>query len=320
MMKILANDGLSSEGVALLEKSGFHVNTTKIDQGQLAQAINEENYEVLLVRSATQVRSDLIDRCPGLKLIGRGGVGMDNIDVQYARSRDIKVINTPGASSQSVAELVMAHLFGLCRYLPDSNRKMPQSGSSDFSSLKKAYGKGIELRGKTLGIIGFGRIGQSLASYALGIGMKVLAYDAFEVNTELELNIGGQNVKVRITKTDMEELLAKSEFISLHVPAQKDGRPVIGSEEISKMKDGAMLVNASRGGIIDEEALLSALNSGKLRGAALDVYVGEPNPNEKILGEGKLSLTPHTGAATVEAQDRVAVELAEQIIQSFQPA
>lgn len=320
-MKILANDGLAPEGVKMLKEAGYTVITEKINQDQLAQAINEENYEILLVRSATQVRKDLIDSCPGIKLIGRGGVGMDNIDVAHARSKEIKVVNTPAASSQSVAELVFGHLFGLCRFLPDSNRMMPDKGSSEFEMLKKKYSKGIELRGKTLGIIGFGRIGQAVASYALGIGMKVKAFDTYVASAGIPVHIEGIDpVSVEISTRSFEEVLMSSDFISIHTPAQKDGKPVITEKEISMMKNGAVLVNASRGGIVDESAIDGALKSGKLKGVALDVFLNEPSPNAELLKNPGLSLSPHIGAATAEAQNRISLELASQIIETFQHA
>ena len=317
MMKILANDGLAAEGVALLENNGFHVSTDNIPQEQLIEVINSTNLEVLLVRSATKVRKDLIDACPGLKLIGRGGVGMDNIDVAYAREKGIKVINTPAASSQSVAELVFAHLFGLCRNLHDSNRMMPKEGSTAFSTLKKKY-KGVELRGKTMGIIGFGRIGQSVAKYALGLGMKVKAFDAISMSIDVKLEIHGtDDVVVKISTQDLKSVLETSDFISLHTPAQADGSAVLKSTELSQIKKGAILINASRGGLIDETALIEALDSEQIQGVALDVFNNEPNPDEKLLVHPKISLTPHIGAATSEAQTRVATELADQIIEAF---
>lgn len=320
-MKILANDGLAPEGVSKLEEAGFEVITSKVEQENLIEYINSNNVEMILVRSATKVRKDIIDACSSLKLIGRGGVGMDNIDVDYARSKGLLVINTPAASSQSVAELVIAHLFTLCRFLHDSNRKMPVVGSSDFASLKKNYSKGLELRGKTIGIIGFGRIGQSVAKYALGLGMKVLAFDAMNMTKEIYLEFAGISpVKITVATVSMDEILQESDFISIHTPAQADGSAVIGQSEIDKMKKGVMLVNASRGGIIDEAALMKGLDEGKIAAAALDVFNNEPTPDEKLLQHNKISFTPHTGAATLEAQDRVATELASQIIEAFQTA
>jgi len=320
-MKILANDGLAPEGIQALQEAGFEVITTKVKQSELISFINNEGVEMILVRSATKVRQDLIDACEGLKLIGRGGVGMDNIDVDYARSKGIKVINTPGASSQSVAELVIAHLFGICRFLQDSNRQMSINGSSDFSALKKKYAKGVELRGKIIGIFGFGRIGQSVAKYALGLGMKVLAYDEISMTKEIYLEFADNTpVKIAISTVDKETILNLSDFISVHTPAQSGGSAVIGKSEISRMKDGVILINASRGGIVDEIDLLEALDSGKIAAAGLDVFTNEPSPNTDLLKHPKISLTPHTGAATKEAQARVGTELASQIIETFQLA
>lgn len=312
-MKILANDGISAIGKKQLEENGFTVVTETVPQDELINAINNENYVAILVRSATKVRKDIIDACPNLKLIGRGGVGMDNIDVAYAREKGLHVINTPASSSQSVAEQVMAHLFSTARSLYDSNRQMPINGFSDFKGLKKKYGKGIELRGKTLGVIGFGRIGQATAKYALGCGMNILAFDPYMEKATIKVEVANQTVDVDIKTSSMEELLGNSDFITMHIPAQADGKPVIGNNEFSKMKNGVIVVNAARGGVIDEDALIENLNSGKVAHAALDVFVNEPSPREDLLKHPKISLTPHTGAATLEAQDRIGEELASQI-------
>ena len=312
-MKVLANDGLDQSGIDGLQKAGFEVITTKVPQEELINYINENQVRTLLVRSATKVRKDIIDACPSLKIIGRGGVGMDNIDVEYAREKGINVINTPAASSASVAELVFAHLFSGCRFLTDSNRKMPVEGDSKFAELKKVYTKGVELRGKTIGIIGFGRIGQEVAKIALGLGMRVLAVDNFaeKVNLKVEF-FNGQSVDFEIKTQSKEEVLKEADFVTLHVPAQKEF--VIGQKEFDLMKNGAALVNCARGGVVDEEALLKALDSGKLAFAGLDVFINEPTPAKSILSHPKISLTPHTGASTNEAQDRIGISLAEQII------
>jgi phosphoglycerate dehydrogenase len=312
-MKVLANDGLDQSGIDGLQKAGFEVITAKVPQEELINYINENQVRTLLVRSATKVRKDIIDACPSLKIIGRGGVGMDNIDVEYAREKGINVINTPAASSASVAELVFAHLFSGCRFLTDSNRKMPVEGDSKFAELKKAYTKGVELRGKTIGIIGFGRIGQEVAKMALGLGMRVLAVDNFaeKVNLKVEF-FNGQSVDFEIKTQSKEEVLKEADFVTLHVPAQKEF--VIGQKEFDLMKNGAALVNCARGGVVDEEALLKALDSGKLAFAGLDVFINEPTPAKSILSHPKISLTPHTGASTNEAQDRIGISLAEQII------
>ena len=311
-MKVLANDGISQSGIDALQAKGFEVITTNVAQEQLISYINENKVTVLLVRSATTARKDLVDSCPSLKIIGRGGVGMDNIDVDYAREKGLKVINTPASSSASVAELVFAHLYGGVRFLHDSNRNMPLEGESNFKGLKKAYSKGIELRGKTIGIIGFGRIGQEVAKIALGVGMRVIAADKFMETATVQIALfDGQTVDVDIKIQSQESLLAESDFVSLHVPAQKDY--VIGANEFNQMKDGAAIVNAARGGVIDEVALLKALDSGKLSFAGLDTFEEEPKPAMQVLMHPKVSLTPHIGAATGEAQDRIGEELAQQI-------
>ncbi|MBP1840852.1 D-2-hydroxyacid dehydrogenase [Formosa algae] len=311
-MKVLANDGISKSGIDALEKDGFEVITTTVAQEQLINYINENQVVVLLVRSATTVRKDLIDACPSLKIIGRGGVGMDNIDVEYAREKGLKVINTPAASSHSVAELVFGHLYGLARFLHNSNRDMPLEGDKNFKGLKKAYAKGTELKGKTLGVLGFGRIGQATAKVALGAGMKVVAFDPFLDKADLELEFfDGQKVSFEIKTISKEDVLKQADFLTLHVPAQ-DGY-VIGEAELNSMKDGAIIVNAARGGVVDEIALVKAIESGKISRAALDVFEKEPQPEMGLLMNPSLSLTPHTGAATNEAQDRIGTELAQQI-------
>jgi D-3-phosphoglycerate dehydrogenase / 2-oxoglutarate reductase len=314
MKKILANDGIDAAGKALLEKAGFEVVTEKVKQEDLSKVLNEQKFDAITVRSATKVRKDIIDSCPNLKLIGRGGVGMDNIDVEYAKSKGIEVVNTPAASSMSVAELVFAHLFSMVRFLYDANRQMPGKGSSEFDVLKKKYAKGIELRGKTLGIVGFGRIGQSVAKIGLGLGMKVIAYDPFVKEALIDIDIiGAEKVSVKIKTQTLESIYEESDFITLHVP----GGTLITSKEIAMMKEGVILVNAARGGVINEFDLVSALNSGKIAHAALDVFENEPTPSSEILSHPKISLTPHIGAATEEAQERIGIELAEKIIQFF---
>jgi D-3-phosphoglycerate dehydrogenase len=312
-MKILANDGISANGVEELEAAGFEVSTVTVAQEQLENYINNEGIVALLVRSATKVRKDLIDACTSLKIIGRGGVGMDNIDVEYARDKGLHVINTPAASSESVAELVFAHLFSGVRFLYDSNRNMPLNGDSKFKVLKKAYAKGTELRGKTLGVIGFGRIGQATAKIGLGLGMKVIAHDPFIEKVTLTVPFfDGQSVTFDIDIESKETVLKEADFLSLHVPAQKEF--VIGAAEIELMKDGAGLVNAARGGVVDEVAMVEALKSGKLGFAGVDTFENEPTPAVQVLMTPNVSLTPHIGAATTQAQKRIGSELATQII------
>lgn len=313
-MRILANDGISQAGIDTLKANGFEVLTVHVAQEQLANYINQHKIEVLLVRSATQVKKDVIDACPQLKLIGRGGVGLDNIDVEYAEKKAIKVINTPEASSESVAELVFAHLYGGVRFLYDSNRNMPLDGDSKFKDLKKGYANGTELKGKTLGIIGFGKIGQATAKIAIGVGMKVLYHDVEVKNKTLSLSFfDGQSISFKLENTSKEEVLKNSDFISLHVPQQK--KYILGKNDIALMKDGVAIINAARGGVLDEVALVDALETGKISFAGLDVYESEPKPEIRILMHPNISLTPHIGAATQEAQERIGLELASKIIE-----
>ncbi len=316
-MKILANDGISAIGKQTLENAGFTVITDKVPQEELISYVNAHNIEILLVRSATTVRKEVIDACPGLKLIGRGGVGMDNIDVCHARDKGITCINTPAASSQSVAELVMGHMFALSRSLHDSYKHM---GSDDFEKLKKKYSKGIELRGKTLGIIGFGRIGQSLAGYALGCGMNVVAVDHYfqePININVPIGNNHQAIVPIHAHENLHDVIGQMDFISLHIPKQADGSAVIGDREFKMMKPGARLINAARGGVIDEKALIKALDDKLISGVALDVFENEPNPMQELLNDDRIACTPHIGAATVEAQDRIGEELAQLIIGQY---
>lgn len=313
MKSLLANDGIAQTGIDLLQKEGFEVITTKVAQEQLANFINTNAISALIVRSATQVRKPLIDTCPNLKLIGRGGVGMDNIDVTYAQSKGIHVINTPEASSASVAELVFAHLFSGVRFLHDANRNMPLEGDSKFKQLKKSYASSTELRGKTLGIIGFGRIGQATARMALALGMRVRFTDRSTEHITLNVSFfDGQSVAFQLERDSLDTVLQQSDFISLHVPAQNGY--IIGPKELEQMKPTAGIINTSRGGTLDEKALVEALEKGKIAFAGLDVFESEPHPKIKVLMHPKISLTPHVGASTQEAQERIGVELASQII------
>lgn len=313
-MRILANDGISPSGKDKLEAAGFTVDLSKVAQDQLESYCKENNVEAILVRSATKVRQDLIDALGSqLKLIGRGGVGMDNIDVDYAKSKGIHVINTPASSSRSVAELVFAHLLGMVRFLFDSNQKMPLEGDSKFKELKKNYGGGSELKGKTIGIIGLGRIGREVARMAYGLGMNIKGHDSyFKDPFDLEMEFAdGQTLSTKITPSSMEDVLNNSDFVSVHISGA--GQSVIGAKEIAMMKDNAGIINTARGGVVNEEALLEALEEGKLKYAGLDVFENEPNPKIAILMSPYTSLSPHIGAATMEAQDRIGEELADQI-------
>ena len=316
MIKILINDGIHPDGQLLLEEAGYEVVTDKIAQEDLPAQL--PNFDAICVRSATKVRATLIDQCPNLKLICRGGVGLDNIDVAYAKEKGITVYNTPAASSQSVAELAFSHMFGLSRSLHLANRDMPSRGGSEFKKLKKAYSKGQQLKGKTLGVIGFGRIGQETAKIGLGLGMKVLPVDLIIDEASLELTFQGiQEIKVAVTvpTVRMGDMLAAADYISLHVPSL--GEPLLGKAEMDKMKDGVILVNTARGGTIDEDALLAALESGKLGGVALDVFENEPTPRQDLLNHPKISVSPHIGASTLEAQRNIGLELADKIIAFF---
>ena len=310
--RILANDGIEADGKSALESAGFTVDTNKVEQADLVSAL--QNFEILIVRSATKVRKDLIDACPHLKIVARGGVGMDNIDVEYARAKGIQVINTPNASSRAVAELAMAHMFSLSRLLHQSNSQM-RDEAADFNALKKKYSAGTQLSGKTLGIVGFGRIGQELAKMAIGIGMKVIAVDPMLSNVNLKFNLNGNEFSIDVKTAKMDELLAASDYISLHVPSSQ--KPILGAEEMAKMKKGACIINTARGGTVDEAALLDALKSGQIGGAGVDAFVNEPTPSKEILSNLKISLSPHIGGSTAEAQLAIGLELAEKITAAY---
>jgi D-3-phosphoglycerate dehydrogenase / 2-oxoglutarate reductase len=313
MIKILANDGIHPDGRLLLEEANYFVDENKIAQEQLASKISD--YDVLIVRSATKVTREVIDAGSKLKIIARGGVGMDNIDLEYARSRGIQVYNTPMASSRAVAELAIGHIFALARMIHLSNREM---GSGDFKKLKKNYEAGIQLRGKTLGIVGFGRIGQEVARIGLGIGMNVVAHDPFVTDADIALRINmfeDMSLNVKIRTETIDSVFRAADFITFHLPG--GSKPVVGADELAIMKNGVHLINSARGGVIDENVLLEGLESGKIGGAALDVFEGEPSPREALLKHPKISVTPHIGASTVEAQSYIGMELADKIIAFF---
>ncbi len=316
MVKILVNDGIHPDGQLLLEEAGYQVDITKVPQDKLPEVLPQ--YDVVIVRSATKIRKDLIDLCPNLKIIARGGVGLDNIDVAYAREKGITVMNTPAASSQSVAELVFAHLFTLARSLHLSNREMPTEGATKFKKLKKSYSKGFELRGKTLGIIGFGRIGQAVARTGLGLGMNImpvdLVYDEMKIDVSI-FSIQDMALSITVRTVEWEELLQNADIITLHVPFT--GKPLLSKKEFEQMKDGVILINAARGGVVDEDALLEALESGKVAAAGVDVFENEPTPRQDLLNHDRVSVSPHIGASTQEAQTRIGQELADKIIAFF---
>lgn len=305
---------MSDQGKQALKDAGFTLYEEKVAQEDLISFMNKEKIDAILVRSATKVRKELIDEVDSLKLIGRGGVGLDNIDVDYARKKGIYVINTPGASSISVAELVFAHMFGMARGLHDANRNMPLEGDSRFKELKKSYAQSVELRDKTLAVVGLGRIGIQVAKIGLGVGMHVIGVDSSDTDGIKTIPFQFYNDEVfnyKIEVKPMIEAIEQADFITFHIPQQKDY--VISKKEFESMKPGVFIVNAARGGVIDEVALVEALDSGKVAAAALDVFEKEPTPEVQLLMNPKLSLSPHIGGSTVEAQERIGVELAEQI-------
>ncbi|TZF93637.1 3-phosphoglycerate dehydrogenase [Chryseobacterium panacisoli] len=313
-MKVLANDGISKAGENALKEAGIEILDNRVAQDHVINFINDNNVDVLLVRSVTKVRQELIDACPGLKIIGRGGIGMDNIDVEYAKSKGIKVINTPTASSKSVAELVFGHFISLARFLHESNRLMPLEGDTHFSAMKKSFSNAYELSGKTLGVIGFGSIGQEVLKIGIALGMKVTVLTRSPKTEVLTLNFfNGQSVNFEITSTnDMDAFLKDADFISINTP--KTNEYIIDTPQFEKMKDGVYIVNTARGGVINEVTLIDFIESGKVAGAALDVFENEPSPELPLLMNPALSLSPHVGGNTVDAQEKIGIELAEQII------
>ena len=293
-MKILITDGLSKEGQAILRQAGIEFDIQFYEPAELLKVIPA--YDGILVRSATNVPREVIDAGKKLKVIARGGAGIDNIDHKYAQTIGIPVLNTPAANSHSVAELVFAHLFALARFIPQANITM-REGKWE----KKTYAKGLELAGKILGIVGFGKIGQIVARLAHGLGMQVIVYDIAETKTDLPIRM-----------VSFPDLLKNSDFITLHVP--KQAQPLIGVSEIEMMKPGVFIINCARGNVVDEKALLKGLKSGKIGGAGLDVYAEEPTQNLELVRHPRVSVTPHTGASTIEAQERVGVEIATKIV------
>lgn len=313
-MKVLANDGISEIGKKMLVEAGIEFVDAKVSQEHLEKFINENEIDVLLVRSATKVRKELIDACPGLKIVGRGGIGMDNIDVEYLIDKGLYVINTPKASCRSVAELVFGHFFALARFLHESNRMMPLEGETQFKALKKSYTKAVELEGKTLGVIGFGGIGQEVLKMGISLGMKVKVLTRTPKSETLTLHFfDGQSVHFKINSVqDWDEFLHDLDFLSIHTP--KTNSYIIDTSQFEKMKDGIFIVNTARGGVLNEVSLLEYIDSGRIAGAALDVFENEPTPELPLLMHPGLSLSPHVGGSTLDAQDKIGVELAEQII------
>lgn len=312
-MIVLANDGISENGITLLRKEGISVLDARVSAEHLSNFINENNVDVLLVRSATQVRKNLIDECPNLKIIGRGGISMDNIDVDYAIDKGIYIINTPKASCKSVAELVFAHFFSLARFLHESNRLMPLEGETKFNTLKKSFNNATELSGKTLGVIGMGNIGLEVIKIGISLGMSIVAYNRTPKTENVKISFfDGQSLHFEIKSVNLDEVLKKSDFISINISNTEEY--FIDNEQIAMMKEGVFIANTARGGVLNEVALIDAIERGKVAGAALDVFENEPNPEIEILMNPALSLSPHIGGNTLEAQNRIAEELAEQII------
>jgi D-3-phosphoglycerate dehydrogenase len=314
-MRVLANDGIDAAGKQILEAAGFEVITNKVTQEELPNVIGE--YDVLIVRSATKVNASVIN-ASSLKLIARAGVGLDNIDMKAAGEKNIPVVNTPNASSRSVAELVFAHLFSLSRFLHKANRQMPTNGIAGFKDMKKVYSDGFELMGKKLGIIGFGRIGQEVAKMAIGLGMEVLVYDykqrEFDVVVQMAKAYQSHNFKVTLKGQSLDSVLSQSDCLTIHTPGSAE---VIGTAEIAQMKAGSVLINCARGGVVNEVALAEALQSGQISCAGVDVFENEPPTNDLMISQDNCSLSPHIGASTKEAQERVGIELAEKITGFF---
>lgn len=312
-MIVLANDGISESGIQLLKAADITVLESRVSPEHLSKFINENNVDVLLVRSATQVRQNLIDECPNLKIVGRGGIGMDNIDVEYAIDKGLYIINTPKASCKSVAELVFAHFFSLARFLHESNRLMPLEGETHFNALKKSFNNASELSGKTLGVVGMGNIGIEVIKIGISLGMKILAYNRTPKTSKIEISFfDGQTVNFEIKSVTLDEVLENSDFISLNTGLTD--QYLIDTNEFSKMKDGVFIVNTARGGVINEVSMIDAIEDGKLAGAALDVFEKEPTPEVEILMNSGMSLSPHVGGNTIDAQNRIGEELAIQII------
>lgn len=316
MINILINDSFCTDGEKLLRQAGFHIHKEKIEQENLINEINLRQIHVLIVRSATIVDKNVIDNCPTLKFIGRAGLGMNNIDMEYARTKGIELVNTPLASAPAVAEFVFAQLLSVTRNLYMGNRQLP--AERDINSLKIICSGGSELTGKTLGIIGFGRAGQEVAKRALGLGLKVLAWDAYVQEANIIIEIPGcHHVVTQIYTVKLDKLLAESDFITLHSLPSNDKKPIISKNEIEKMKDGVILINVSKAELLDEQELISGLNSGKIRAAGIDVFKNEPAPLPALITHPKVSVSPHIGGETLEAQSRISVEMANNIIKFF---
>ncbi len=296
---VLVSDPLDPEAVAAMRAAGLTVDEkSELTAEDLVDQIG--GYDALVIRSATKVRAETLDAATRLKVIVRAGVGLDNVDLAHAETVGVKVRNTPAASSNSVAELALGHILSLARHISRGTVSI-KAGRWEKKGLK-----GIEISGKTLGILGIGRIGQSLARKAHVLGMHVICSDAFLKESPLP------EIAPMVCK---EDLLAQSDFLSLHMPFDSQVGPAISTAEFAQMKRGVFLVNCARGGVVDEEALVAALDTGHVAGAALDVFETEPpDPASPLFSRDRVSLTPHIGAATVEAQQRVGREAAEIVI------
>ncbi len=302
-MRVGICDPIAQEGVELLKKEGFEVvDLTSIPKDELMNHV--EDLDAIIVRSATKVRKEMIDAAKNLKVIGRAGVGLDNIDVEYAKSKGIKVINTPGATSISVAELTIGLILAVMRKIAYADRETRKG------AWPKKKCKGIEMYGKTLGIIGIGRIGREVAKRARAFGMKVIYYDVYRPDEATEKELG-------VEYRELDSLISEADVITLHVPLVPETKHLINAERIEKMKDGAIIINAARGGIVDEEALYNALKSGKLYGAALDVYENEPLKESRLFELDNVVLTPHIGAQAKEGQTRAGIEVAQKIAETL---
>jgi len=314
-MHILINDGLSQNAIKDLEKNKHSVKNVRVAASQLESYIQKHNIEVLVVRSATKVTSTLLESSPSLKLIVRAGIGIDNINIATAKKLGIKVKNTPGIASRSVAELVMAHIYTGFRYLHDANRIMPLEGDSHFNQLKRAYEKANEIQNKTLGIIGFGKIGKEVAKLAYTNGMRVISIDRNKNDNILTIHFpNNQEIHFKVPLYSFNEVLLQSDVISIHTPALNNH--LIGRDEIAKMKTGAGIINAARGGLLNEKAAIDALENEKLRFLALDTFENEPTPSIQTLMHPNISLSPHIGGTTIEAQERIGKKVVE-IINNF---
>jgi len=298
-IKVLVADDLSNAAVEIMTKAGLSVDVnTGLAPAQLAEIIG--NYQGLAVRSATKVTADILAKATNLKIVGRAGVGVDNIDVKAATEKKVQVINTPSGNAIAAGELAIAFMFALARKVPQATASMKKG------EWEKKKFSGVEITGKTLGVLGFGNIGRQVAERAVGLRMKVLAYDP--------LIPAGSSPPAGIEYAGFDEVVAKADFVTLHLPLTAETKNLFGTATLGKMKKGAYLINCARGGVVDEAALYEALKSGHLGGAALDVFEKEPTPPLPLFELDNVLLSPHIGASTKEAQSKVAVELAEVFV------